>query len=306
MKNKKSVLTIGTFDGVHKGHMLLIKKTLETAKKNNLKSIVIALEKPVKNVSGLLSLSEEKIELIKSFGVDEIAIIPAASDILSLSPDEFFKEILIDNFNACHIVCGSDFAFGKNRAGNTEWLLKKVKNRNMTVDIIKPLQVSSKTVSSSLIRAFLHKNDLRNANKMLGREYSFTGMPFREKGLGAKIGFPTVNLKADKDKILPKGIYLSVISQGDKIYSSVTNIGSRPTSGMGKTIIPETHILGFNGKWSKKNTKVTLIKKIRDEKKFRNIEELKKQIAKDVCKAKKYFGTRGETTDGRFAVIPLF
>ena len=296
MKNKKSVLTIGTFDGVHKGHMLLIKKTLETAKKNNLKSIVIALEKPVKNVSGLLSLSEEKTEMIKNSGTDEIVIIPTASDILSLSPDEFFQEILIDNFNVCHIVCGSDFAFGKNRAGNTKWLIKKAKNADVTVDVVKPLKMFNKIVSSSLIRAFLHKNDLRNANKLLGREYSFTGMPFREKGIGTKIGFPTINMKTDKEKILPKGVFISIISQAGKTYPSVTSIGNRPTLNRGEKIVPETHILNQcqgDGVDINVNSSVpltlVLIKKIRDEKKFKNMEELKKQIAKDVSFAKKYF-----------------
>jgi len=289
MKNKKSALTIGTFDGVHKGHQLLIKKTLETAKKNDLKSVIIALEKPVKNVSGLLSSNEEKAELMQSYGIDEIIVIPVPSEVLSLSPDEFFKEVLIDNFNACHIVCGSDFAFGKNRAGNTAWLIKKAKTANVTIDVVKPLKAASKTVSSSLIRALLHKNDLNSANKLLGREYSFTGMPFKEKGIGAKIGFPTVNMRVSKDKILPKGVFISIISQGGKTYPSVTSIGNRPTFNRGKSIVPETHILDFSGKWNKKTTKVALIKKVRNEKKFKNTEELKKQITKDVSAAKKYF-----------------
>lgn len=290
MKNKKSALTIGTFDGVHRGHQLLIKKTLETAKKNNLKSIIIAIEKPVKNVSGLLSLNEEKADILKSSGIDDIVVIPVPSDTLSLSPDDFFEQILINNFNACHIVCGHDFAFGKNRSGNTQWLLKKVKGTNVTVDIVKPLKISSKTVSSSLIRTFLHKNDIKNANKFLGREYSFSGMPFREKGIGAKMGFPTVNLKVDKNKILPKGVYISIISNpGGKMYPSVTSIGNRPTFERGDQVVPETHILDFNGKWNKKKTNVALLKKIRNEKKFKNIESLKKEISRDTQKAKTFF-----------------
>lgn len=290
MENKKSALTIGTFDGLHKGHNLLIMKTLQIAKKNDLRSIVVALEKPVKNVSGLLSSASEKIELMKNMGVDEIVVLPVPSDILSLSPDEFYERILIDELNACHIVCGSDFCFGKNRTGNSKWLLQKAKHTKVSVDIVKPLKISSKTVSSSSIRTFLHKNDLKNANKFLGREYSFSGMPFREKGLGTKIGFPTVNLKIDKDKILPKGVYVSIISKsGSKAYPSVTSIGNRPTLNRGENIVPETHILNFNGKWSEKNTKVTLLKKIRNEKKFKNVEQLKKEIAKDIVAAKKYF-----------------
>lgn len=289
VKNKECVVTIGTFDGVHKGHKLLIEKALETAKKNGLKSAVIALEKPVRNVSGLLSSYEEKIEFIKDCGVDEIIIIPVPSPILNLSPDEFYEETLIKGLNARRIICGSDFAFGKNRAGNAKWLVKKSKCKGVFVEVIKPLKIMSKTVSSSSIRNFLHKNDVKNANKMLGREYSFTGIPFREKGVATKIGFPTVNLKVDKEKIIPQGVYVSIISQDGKMYPSVTSIGIRPTLENGGKVVPETHILNFNGKWNKRKTKVSLIKKIRNEKKFQNFESLKKQIEKDVSTAKKFF-----------------
>ena len=289
MKNKKSAVTIGTFDGVHKGHKLLIRKTLETAKKNNLKSIIVTLEKPVRCVSGLLSPFGEKMDLMKKTGIDEIIVVPLLSEILSMSPDEFYEKILINDLQACHIICGSDFAFGKNRKGNTRWLTRKTKRSNVTVDIVKPLKISGHTVSSSLIRSLLHKNDIKNANKYLGREYSFSGIPFKEKGIGSKIGFPTVNLMAEKDKILPKGVFVSIISRGKKTYPSVTNIGYRPTLNRGEAVVPETHILGFKGDWGKKVTEVVLLKKIRNEKKFKDIEELKKSISKDIKKAKEFF-----------------
>ncbi|MCL2485593.1 MAG: riboflavin biosynthesis protein RibF [Endomicrobia bacterium] len=305
--NKKSVITIGTFDGIHKGHRLLIERTLSDAKKDNLKSVAIVLERPFRNVSGLLSLYDEKIEELSLCGVDEIIIIPVPSDILSVEPDEFFDGFLVEILNAKKIVCGQDFAFGKNRKGNTDWLKNKAKTHGIKIDVIKPLKISSKQVSSSYIRMLIEKGDIKNVNKFLGRNYSFNGMPFKDRGIGKKLGFPTVNLKVDKSKLIPKGIFVSLISQGGKIYPSVTSIGTRPTfeNGYGQgdggidhslvntpvpLTIPETHILDFNGNWKKSKTKVTLIKKIRNEKKFKTAEELKKQISKDVSKAKKYFG----------------
>ncbi|MDR1695902.1 MAG: bifunctional riboflavin kinase/FAD synthetase [Endomicrobium sp.] len=288
--NKKSAITIGTFDGVHKGHRLLIGKTLSYAKKDGLKSVVIVLEKPVRSVSGLLSLYDEKIDELSLCGADEIIVIPVPSDILSVEPEEFFDGFLVKILNAKRIVCGADFAFGKNRKGNTDWLKNKAKSAGVEIDVLKPLKISSKQVSSSHIRSLIEKGGIESANKLLGRNYSFYGMPFKDRGIGTKLGFPTVNLKVNASKLIPKGIFVSLISQNGKIYPALTSIGYRPTFGKSSAVIPETHILDFKGPWKKSETKVTLIKKIRAEKKFKNAGELKKQISKDAAKAKKYFG----------------
>ncbi|MDR3256812.1 MAG: riboflavin biosynthesis protein RibF [Endomicrobium sp.] len=289
---EKSVITIGTFDGVHKGHRLLINKTLSAAKKHSLKSIIIVLEKPVRKVNGLLTTYEEKIEEIKLSGADEILVIKVPSEILYCDSDEFFDEFLQKTLNVSEIICGSDFAFGKNRKGDIEWLKKKAKKNNIKIDVIKPLKIISKQVSSSYIRTLVEKNDIKNVNLLLGRNYSLTGIPFKENGIGKKLGFPTVNLCVNIDKILPRGVYISLISQGEKIYPSLTNIGIRVTFSRGNKIVPETHILDFNGTWKKLKTKVMLLKKIRDERKFVNAKDLKTQISKDVSMALRFFKVR--------------
>ncbi|MDR1943077.1 MAG: bifunctional riboflavin kinase/FAD synthetase [Endomicrobium sp.] len=287
--NKKSIVTIGTFDGVHKGHRFLIGKTVSLAGKSKLKSIVISLEKPVKKVKGLLTTCDEKLEEIKALGVDEIILINAPSEILTYTADKFFDEFLLNELNISEIVCGSDFAFGKDRKGDTCWLKNKAKNNNVKVSIVKYLKNSSKQISSSYIRTLLEKGDLKNAAKLLGRPYSFSGIPFKDKGFGKKLGFPTVNLKVTSDKLIPKGVYISIITQKDKIYPSVTSIGSRLTFNRGGKVVPETHILNFDGIWKKTLTKVILLKKIRDEKKFKNVQALKGQISKDIAKSSKFF-----------------
>jgi riboflavin kinase/FMN adenylyltransferase len=289
MKQKRSVITIGSFDGLHLGHKLLIKTVLQSAKKNGLKSAVIVLEKPVRAVKGLLSLYGEKIEKIKRCGVDEIAVLEVPSKILSLSPDEFFDEFLVKKLQIKELVCGHDFAFGKNREGAVAWLKKKTKSAGVKLTVVKPLKAGAVRISSSKIRALLSKGKVSEANKLLGRPYSFSGTPFRERGIGKKLGFPTVNLKVSKDKILPPGVFASAILKGDKIYPAITSIGNRPTFKLGNAIVPETHILNFKGDWGKSKTKVRLLKKIRAEKKFSSPEELKKQITKDINKARKFF-----------------
>ncbi|BAG13722.1 hypothetical protein AGMMS5026_08910 [Endomicrobiia bacterium] len=282
---KKSVVAIGTFDGMHKGHRLLIDKILSSARKNNLRSVIIVLEKPVKKVRGLLTTYEEKIEKIKFSGADEIFVIGVPSEILSCCPEEFFDEFLHKMLNVSEIMCGIDFAFGKDGKGNIEWLKKKAKEKNIKINIVKPL----KNISSSYIRILIEKDDVKNAASLLGRNYSFTGIPFKEKGEGKKLGFPTVNLHVNSDKLLPKGVYISLISQGERIYPSLTNIGIRSTFDRGNKIVPETYILDFKGEWKKLQTKVMFLKKIRNEKKFASVDALKIQISKDLLAALRFF-----------------
>ncbi|MDR3330934.1 MAG: riboflavin biosynthesis protein RibF [Endomicrobium sp.] len=290
---KKSVITLGTFDGIHKGHKLLINKTLSVAKKNNLKSMVILLKEPVKKVSGLLTTYEEKLDEIKSFGVDEIIVIEVPSIILSHTHDEFFDNFLSKTLRVSEIVCGSNFAFGKNRKGDIKWLHEKAKNSGIKIDIVELLKNTSKqAISSSYIRTLIEKSDVVNAAKLLGRNYSFIGIPFREKGMGKKLGFPTLNLRVAKNKLLPKGVYTSFISQGERIYPSVTNIGIRITFNRGDQIVPETHILNFQGNLKKSQIKVVILKKIRDEEKFVSIEKLKSRIFKDVSIAMHFFNKK--------------
>jgi riboflavin kinase/FMN adenylyltransferase len=286
---KKSVVAIGTFDGMHKGHRLLIDKTISSAKKNNLRSVIIVLEKPVKKVSGLLTTYEEKIEEIKLLGANEIFAIGVPSEILSCGPEEFVDELLHKTLNVSEIVCGNDFAFGKDRKGSIGWLKKKSKEKNIKMNIIEPLKNTSKKISSSYIRTLIEKGDVKNVASLLGRNYSFMGIPFKEKGEGRKLGFPTVNLRVNSDKLLPKGVYISLISQAERMYPSLTNIGIRSTFDRGGEIVPETHILNFKGEWKKLQTKVILFKKIRNEKKFASAEVLKVQISKDVSAALQFF-----------------
>jgi riboflavin kinase/FMN adenylyltransferase len=292
MKNKKSCVTIGTFDGVHRGHAALIDAAVSSARLSGYKSSAVVLEKPVRRFNVILSSCKEKIELIKSRAIDEIFVIEVPSELLSLRAGDFFDSFLTGFLNAGEIVCGKDFAFGKDREGDLVWLKNKAKESGVKITAIKPLKISGMAVSSSRIREFLEKGDVDNANILLGRNYSFLGFPFKDRGEGAKMGFPTVNLNVDGSKILPCGVYVSAISDGNEMFASVTSIGNRPTFNAGKRIVPETHILDFKGKWKKRETRVYLLSKIRNEKKFKSAEDLKKEIRKDVSKAYRFFANK--------------
>jgi riboflavin kinase/FMN adenylyltransferase len=289
MKKQQSALTIGNFDGVHKGHIMLIKETLSIAEKNKYKSIIIAFEKPVKNNTQLLSLADEKIELLKSFNPDEIIILPSDSSVFSQEAQNFFDEFLIKRCKMAAIICGKDFAFGKNRKGDINWLKNKTKENNILLKALNPLKSNGKKISSTLIRKFIETNKIEKANFLLGRPYNIEGIHFREKGIASKMGFPTINLKTDASKLLPKGVFISLVYDKNKTYPSITNIGYRPTISSEKEISIETHILNFKGVWKKKKAKISLLKHIRNEKKFKNLADLTNQIKKDVQKAEFYF-----------------
>ncbi|MDR0978216.1 MAG: riboflavin biosynthesis protein RibF [Endomicrobium sp.] len=286
---RKTAVTIGTFDGVHKGHRLLINKTLQLAREKGLRSVVICLDRPVKKVRGLLTTRDEKVEEIKALGVDEIIVIDTPSEFLNYSPDRFFDDILVGELNVSEIVCGSDFAFGKDRKGTLDWLKEKAENNSIGLNVLNCLKDSLKQISSSHIRSLIEKGEVEKAAEILGRYYSFSGIPFKDTGLGRKLGFPTVNLKVSSEKLLPDGVYISKIMQKNIIYISVTNIGCRLTFDRGPKIVPETHVLNFDGLWGKSLTEVILLKKIRDEKRFKSLEALKLQIGKDADKALEFF-----------------
>ncbi len=288
---KKSVITIGTFDGVHKGHQVILNKVVEISKENNLKSIVLSFESPVKQVSGLITTTKEKLDVLSSFIVDEILLLPVNKQILSLTADKFFEDILVKNLNAKHIVVGYDCTFGKDRQGNIKWLKQKIKGTDIKLTVIKPVKINKKVVSSSKIRELLQKNDIVSVNKMLDRTFGFIGTHVSGNRIGRRLGFPTINLKVADDKLLPRGVFAcSVTDKNFNTYYGVLNIGIRPTVKIKEhNLSVEVHLLNFSDVWKRKQVGVYINKFIRAEQKFKNIEMLKRTIRKDVLVARKFF-----------------
>ncbi len=282
-----TVVTIGTFDGVHKGHQTILNTLVKTAKKENLKSIVISFEKPVKQVAGVLTTTKEKLNLLSSFAIDEILLFPVNKKIISITAEKFFENILIKKLNAAHLVVGYDCTFGKDRKGNIAWLKKNAKKYGVALTVVKPVKINNRIISSSLIREKLEKNNIAVVNKMLLRVFSFEGTHITGNRIGRTLGFPTINIKVDENKLLPRGVFsCSVIDKNLNTYKGVLNIGTRPSVKLKKhNLSVEIHILNFSGTWRSKQVKVYINKFIRPEQKFKNIEELKKAIADDIKKA---------------------
>ncbi len=290
---KKSVITIGTFDGVHKGHQVILNKTVKIAKEQNLKSIVISFEKPFKNVPGLITDKKEKIDILSSFEVDEILLFPVNKKIISITAEKFFESILIKKLNVKHLVVGYDCTFGKDRQGNVDWLKKNVKKYGIELTVIRPVKIENKIISSSAVRELLEKSDVENASKMLNRIFGFDGTHITGNRIGRTLGFPTINIKTDKNKLLPRGVFACTVADKNfDIYKGVLNIGLRPSVKIKEhNLSVEVHLLNFSGVWKSRYIKVYINKFIRKEQKFKNIEELKKAIKKDVLKAEAAFIT---------------
>lgn len=281
---KETVVTIGKFDGVHKGHQKLLKYTVNYAKKNNLISIAILIKK--RNVS--IYNIEENTNFIKELGIDYIIVIDFLPEFYTMEAKEFFNK-LIEYYRMKHIAVGFDFAFGRNREGNREFLDKYSKERCIGVSIIKFLNYKKNRISSSSIRDCLSNGKIKDANKMLGRKYTISGIIVHGNALGRKIGYPTANLEIPNNIFIPKmGVYSSLvkIGNGDKLYKALTFIG---ISNINKELRVESHILDFSKMIYGKKLTVMLLKYVRDNIKVNSIEEVKLLLKKDECKVREFF-----------------
>lgn len=282
----KSVVTIGNFDGVHKGHQVLIKKTVKFANENNLKSIVFTFENhPInyfknKKIKNIITNSE-KISKIKKLGIDILIMIPFDSYMTKISPLEFIKEILIDKLDAKKIIVGHDFTFARRKEGNIKILKEMSFKYRFDLEIVNSIDINDIRVSSTHIRQLVDNGDVDKVNKYLGYNFLIKGKIIKGKQLGRTIGFPTANIKINDDLLIPKkGVYVTSVYIDDNIYYGATNIGYNPTV-KGESLSIETNILEFSEDIYGKIIKLEFLERIRDEKKFNSIDELKLQLKKD-------------------------
>ncbi|MEI0579870.1 bifunctional riboflavin kinase/FAD synthetase [Brachyspira pilosicoli] len=284
---KNSVVTIGKFDGVHKGHQKLISYTVNMAKKYNLLSVVMIIRK--KNVS--IYHMEENISFIKALGVNYIIVIDFLPEFYTMEAKEFFNR-LIEYYKMKRIVIGEDFAFGKDRVGDVDFLRRYALEKNVDVNIVNFLNHCGDKISSSNIRDALLNGEVESVTKMLGRNYSMSGIIIHGNALGRKIGYPTANLELNDNIFVPKmGVYSSLVKIGNssKLYKALTFIG---VSNINRELRVESHILDFSRMIYGKRITVIFLKYIRDNIKVNSIEEVKSLLEKDEYNVRKYFKRR--------------
>jgi len=288
-RDEKSVITLGTFDGLHLAHQQIVEEVINKSNKINGRNFLLTFEPhprkiiPGRNDVKLLSTLEEKIEILDNIGLQNLFVINFTQEFSKQSPEEFVKKYMVEGTGLSEIVIGYDHHFGKGRDGNFELLQEMGRKYNFKVTLVPEYSVDGETVSSTKIRNALLVGDVVKAGKMLGRLYSFKGKIVRGDGRGRKLGFPTANISVSaNDKLIPaKGIYAAECTVQDEKYFGLLSLGSRPTFHKDGEIIPEFYIFDFDRDIYDEVMQVELIEKIRNEEKFGSVDELISQMKKD-------------------------
>lgn len=291
---------LGFFDGVHLGHQTLLNLCVKKSKIDNAISTVVIFDPhPEKIIYGLddfplLTPLEEKIQRIKKMSIQQVFVVDFNSDFFKISPENFINNILLKKLNMGAVFVGYNYRFGYKKRGDTDLIRKIGQKQHYKSYIIEPVIFSEKKerISSTNIKGYLKKGEIEKANQLLGYPYQIIGeVVHGDKRGNSVLSFPTANIAVPKDKLLPKhGVYIAITEINKKKYPSLVNIGFRPSfiQSKNRTTV-EIHIFDFNKSIYGKNISTSLLRKIRDEIKFKNIKDLSLQIKKDKKVAIEYF-----------------
>lgn len=281
----QTVVALGTFDGVHRGHVRIIKDTVACAKRNKLPSIATTFDPhpqqficPERGLKLLTTLAERKA-LLKAQGIDRVMVFRFTDRLRRMSHEKFVKEYLVKRLRAVVVLVGYDYAFGHGRQGNVAELRRLGKKYSFKVKMVRPVKEGGHIIKSKFIRDLLSRGEFNHALHLLGHPYRITGKVIRGTGRGEEVGFPTANLKVDPHKLIPcHGVYAGRWGK----RKCAVNIGARPTFGVGAVAV-EVHVLKFRKELYGKTLTVDLTRKIREERQFADVKRLQAQIAKDVA-----------------------
>lgn len=292
IKKQGTAVALGYFDGIHLGHQAVLNTALDYAKKEKLVPVVMLFDiHPRKLISGvippMLTSEEKKRQLLTGMGFTVVDF--NFREAMDYSPNEFIEKILIEGLNARVVSCGFDYHYGKGGKGNAKTLHDELEKRGIKAFSKDAILLGNEVISSTTIRGLIASGEIEKANTMLGTCFSYDFTVKKGDGLGRVMGFPTINQFFPKDFIVPKyGVYASKVLFEGKWYPAVTNVGIRPTVATA-SMRSETCILDFSGDLYGKNVEVSLLRFIRDEIKFPDIDALSAQISKDIVTARKIY-----------------
>lgn len=292
-----TIVTVGTFDGVHIGHQKIIDRINELARQSGSESVLLTFFPhprlvlfPDDNELKLLSTLDERIERLEKSGIDHLIVHPFSVEFSRITAVQYVRDILVNELNVSKLVIGYDHHFGRNREGNLDQLREMAPEYGFEVEEIPAQEIEDVNVSSTKIRKALEEGDLSKANGYLGYRYTLSGEVFKGDRIGRSIGFPTANVKPKEDyKLVPgKGVYSVTASFEGKVFPAMANLGNRPTVSQSDRRILEVHIFNFDGDLYGKEITITFVDRIRDEIKFDSLDKLREQLEKDTLVADRH------------------
>ena len=290
---EKCVVALGCFDGVHKGHAHVLRTARKKADALGLPLCVFAFDAPPRNFFSLdavplITCREDKLRLFEEIGVDISVCIPFDKTILSVSAQDFIKDVLIEKLKAEHLICGYNYTFGKGAAGDPSLIKEMCEPIGIGVTVVGDYIQDGIPVSSSLIRELVSNGEVDKAVKYLGRPYSITAPVVNGQHLARRLGFPTVNILPTTDVLIPRyGVYVSSVSFDSQTKYGITNVGVRPTVDT-HVLCAETHLFDFEGDLYGKEIRVEFLYFLRGEVKFDSVDKMAERIRADIETAKEY------------------
>lgn len=288
-----TVISLGKFDGIHRGHELLMEK-LAQKKEEGLKAAIFTFDiPPKKNVEHIeakvLTTNEEKMHIFEGIGIDYLIECPFTREVMCMEPEDFIR-MLVEKLNVKCIVVGEDFHFGHNRRGDYQMLKRYAPVYGYEALILSKMKEDERDISSTFVREEIMAGNIEKANHLLGYRYFVTGMVKHGNQIGRTIGIPTINLIPPEEKLLPPfGVYVTEVFIDDKRYYGVTNVGCKPTIKGNNPVGVETHLLDFREDVYEKVVTVEFRTMIREERKFESIEKLQEQMMNDIAFTRAFF-----------------
>ncbi|WP_129597026.1 bifunctional riboflavin kinase/FAD synthetase [Anaerophilus nitritogenes] len=288
-------VALGSFDGVHIGHRALIVNLVDICKKNGFKSVVYTFQNHPRNLTQKVGSpkrimpDDKKFMILSELGVDYTVCVKFDEYQRSLLPEKFIKEILKDQLKMSYAVVGFDYHFGYKAQGDVNLLHQLKDQYDYDLMVVNAVEIQNEVLSSTKIREYIKYGNIGKANLFLGRNYSILGKVIHGKNNGKKFGFPTANIAPEEGFVIPNpGVYFTKTIVQDKIYNSITNVGSKPTLGKNPIGI-ETHIINFDGDLYEKKIEILFFQKARDEVCYTSVDDLITQVNKDIEEAQKFF-----------------
>jgi riboflavin kinase/FMN adenylyltransferase len=296
---KPSVVTIGNFDGVHRGHQKILQGVVERAKQDDLLAAVLTFYPHPARVlrpdaaPGLLATLQQRLAAFNRAGIDAALVMRFDTELAKVSAEDFVQRFLVDAMRARAVLVGANFRFGHRQSGNVSLLTEMGAQFGFEVEVVPPLVEGGIVVSSTATRQAVREGRMEDAQKLLGRPFALDGEIRPGTGQGRKLVVPTLNLATEQEVLPMNGVYATETVVGDKVYRSATNVGVRPTFD-GTRLAIESHLFDFNESLTGGAMEVRFCKRLRDERKFSSPEELREQVLKDIDEAKAYFAAEAQ------------